>query len=192
MPAFANWLYGRLEARYPPIPIETLGHADVAIVLGGAIGQPISPRVLLELQEASDRVLEAARLFRAGKVDQILVAAGNLPWHKAARPEAELIGDLLAEFGVPRDAIVLETESRNTYENAINSHAIIQSHGWRSAVLVTSAAHMPRALAVFKHAGIEVAPVSTDVRVTYPLFESILDFLPMLFRWRGQLTLLRR
>jgi uncharacterized SAM-binding protein YcdF (DUF218 family) len=178
MPAFANWLYGGLEARYPAMPIEALVHADIAIVLGGAIGQPVPPRIVPDLQEASDRVLEAARLFRAGKVDQILVSAGNLPWLKSAKPEATLIGDLLVEFGVPRDAIVLETESRNTYENAINSFAIVQSRGWRTALLVTSAAHMPRALSVFKHAGINVVPVSTDVRVTYPLVENIFDFLP--------------
>ena len=40
MPVSSNWLLGQLEAEYPPVPIETLPHADVAIVLGGSIGRP--------------------------------------------------------------------------------------------------------------------------------------------------------
>jgi uncharacterized SAM-binding protein YcdF (DUF218 family) len=177
-PAFANWLYSGLEGRYPPRSIETLPHADVAIVLGGAIGQPLPPRVTSDLQDSSDRILEAARLFKAGKVDRVLVTAGNLPWLDASMSEGALIADLLVEFGVPREAVVLEDKSRNTHENAVNSLVIVRQQGWRTALLVTSGAHMPRALAVFKHAGIDVTPAATDIKVTYPLFQNVLDFLP--------------
>ena len=54
----------------------------------------------------------------------------------------------------------------------------MRTHAWRTALLVTSGAHMPRALAAFQHAGIDVTPAATDIRVVYPLYSSALDFLP--------------
>lgn len=178
MPAFANWFYAGLEARHPPVPIDTLSMVDVAIVLGGAVGQPLPPRTAPDVGEPADRILHAARLFHAGKTGQILVTGGNIPWQAAVAPEAELIAELLVELGVPRAAIVVETQSRNTYENAVYCTEIIKDRDWRSVILVTSGAHMPRALAVFSKAGIEAIPASTDIRVRFPLYESLLDFLP--------------
>lgn len=177
-PLFADWLYGRLEAEHPPVAIESLPHADVAIVLGGSMGRALPPRLAPDAGGAVDRVLHAARLFRAGKVEAVLVSGGNLPWLAADEPEAALIADLLVELGVPRQAIVLESESRTTRENAVNSAAVMTARDWQAALLVTSAAHMPRALAAFRRAGARVTPATTDVSVTYPLYESVLDLLP--------------
>ena len=79
MPLSGDWMLGRLEAEYPARPIAALPHVDAAIVLGGSLGQPLPPRFDPDLSDAADRVLYAARLFRAGKVDAILVSGGNLP-----------------------------------------------------------------------------------------------------------------
>lgn len=177
-PIFANWVYSALEAEYPVTALDTLPHADVAIVLGGSVGQPVPPRLTPDAGDAYDRVLHAARLFRAGLVEAILVSGGNLPWQPGAKPEAELVADLLVELAVPRSAIVLDPESQNTHENAVNSAAIMAAKGWRDALLVTSAAHMPRAVATFRKAGLPVIPATTDVEVTYPLFQSLLDITP--------------
>ena len=177
-PIIANWLYSRLEAEFPPVAVGALPNADVAILLGGVVGQPLPPRVAVDLGDPSDRILQAARLYRAGKVDWILVSGGNQDWQASVKPEAELIADLLVEFGVPATAIVVETKSRNTHENAINSAAIMADHGWHRALLVTSGAHMPRAMATFRRAGVSVIPAATDIRVRYPLVDSVLDFLP--------------
>ncbi len=178
MPAFANWLYAGLEARYPPAPVAALPEADVAILLGGIVGQPLPPRTAPDLGEPADRLFHAVRLYRAGKVRFILVTGGNLPWRAAVSPEADLLADLLVEFGVPREAITVETAARNTHENAINSAAIMNQKGWRTALLVTSGAHMPRSMAVFRAAGVDVTPAATDIRVRYPLVDGALDFLP--------------
>jgi len=69
------------------------------------------------------------------------------------------------EWGVPKDAIFLEGSSRNTRENAIYSKNLIDSINCQTALLVTSVAHMPRAVAAFQRAGVSVVPVSTDVQV---------------------------
>ncbi|MCC6984236.1 MAG: YdcF family protein [Bauldia sp.] len=180
-PAFSQWLLWQIEGQVPAVPLEDAPQASVAVVLGGAIGQPIPPRVAPDLLDSVDRVLDTARLYRAGKVSAVLVTAGNLPWQTSAKSEAELIADLLEELGVPRSAITVETESRNTFENAANARALFEEHGWTSGLLVTSAFHMPRALAVFRRAGLQVAPVTSDVRVHFPLVESPLDLLPDAF-----------
>jgi uncharacterized SAM-binding protein YcdF (DUF218 family) len=177
-PLFADWLYSELESEHPPVAIQALPPSDVAIVLGGGVGHPLPPRLTSDANETVDRALHGARIFHAGKVEAILVSGGNLPWQTASDSEAELIADLLGELGVPHSAIVLETKSRNTRENAVNIATIMNAKNWQRALLVTSAAHMPRAVAAFEKADVEVVPASTDVRVTYPLIGSVLDFLP--------------
>jgi uncharacterized SAM-binding protein YcdF (DUF218 family) len=164
-PLVAEWAALSLERQYPAKPMAETQTAEVAIVLGGAVGQPLPPRVETGLSEASDRVLHAARLYKVGKVRRILVAAGNVPWVSSVKPEAELIKDLLMEWGVPSEAIELASQSRNTYENALEIKGIWQKEGFESALLVTSASHMPRAMATFLRAGLPVAASTADVRI---------------------------
>ncbi|MCP4305758.1 MAG: YdcF family protein, partial [bacterium] len=152
--------------------------ADVAIVLGGAIGQPFPPRVYVDLAGSADRVWHAARLYRQKKVPRIVISAGNIVGGDSVESEASLIAGLLGEWGVPSEAITIEGTSRNTYENAAATKELFGTEGWTSALLVTSAAHMPRAIAVFRKAGLNVTPSPTDVRVVGPLSGTVYDFLP--------------
>jgi uncharacterized SAM-binding protein YcdF (DUF218 family) len=152
--------------------------ADVAIVLGGVLRQPSQPRVEVDLTDAADRVLHASRLYRVGKVMRILVAAGNIPWRFAVKPEAELIRDLLIEWGVPAEAIEPGRASRNTYENAVEIKGMREAGLFRSALLVTSAAHMPRAMAVFRRAGVPVIASTTDVIIADGTKSDLVDLLP--------------
>jgi uncharacterized SAM-binding protein YcdF (DUF218 family) len=177
-PVVANRAIASLEGQYPPRSMADTPHADAAIVLGGVIGQPEPPRVAAELTDTSDRVLHAARLYRAGKVKRILVSAGNIPWATAMKPEAELIRDLLVEWGVAADAIESGTESRNTFENAMEIQRMLRSKGFTSALLVTSATHMPRAMATFKRAGVPVIASTTDVSVVKSAHADPLRWLP--------------
>jgi uncharacterized SAM-binding protein YcdF (DUF218 family) len=95
------------------------------------------------------------------------VAAGDIPWFPTIKPEAELIKELLIEWGVPGDAIELATTSRNTYENALEIKRMSEAADFKSALLVTSAAHMPRAIAVFRRAGLPVIASTADVLVVH-------------------------
>ena len=74
--------------------------------------------------------------------------------------------------------MILEGSSRTTQENAQRSLDIWKENRIRSGLLVTSALHMPRALALFRHAGFDVTPATTDVTVTWPLYETPLDLIP--------------
>lgn len=177
-PVFAGWALGTLERKYPAIPLDSVRPHEVAIVLGGAVGAAVPPRHSLDLMASSDRVLLASRLYRAGKVERILVTGGRLPWLTRQQAEAELIRSLLIEWGVPAEAIEIAADSRNTFENALEIAEIRQQRPFDSALLVTSATHMPRALAVFAKAGIPVSAATTDVRSVDNGDRTILNWLP--------------
>jgi len=177
MPWTAFQLTAWREAPFPPVALEETPVADVAVVLGGAVGQVGDPPVE-NLSGGSNRVLRAARLFRAGKVSHILASGGNLPWLGGPVPEADLMRDLLVEWGVPREAVVTETSSRTTRENALFSADIIRARGWTRVLLVTSAAHMARAIRAFRAVGIEVIPSPTHFGAREAPPFDLLDLFP--------------
>lgn len=157
-------LAGSLERQYPDRGIAALPGAPAIVVLGGAIrgGSPAHPAS--QLVDSSDRLLEALRLFRAGKAPLVVCSGGNLPLlsEPGELPEAEVMSGVLQEWGVPASAILTESDSLNTRENATNSYALLDGRGIGRILLVTSATHMPRAAAAFRKAGFEVIPAPAD------------------------------
>jgi hypothetical protein len=89
--------------------------------------------------------------------------------------EAAATRQFLTDLGVPAAALLFEDRSRSTRENARYSAELIQTHGFARVLLVTSAPHMPRALATFHAAGIDAVPAPTDFEV--------LPEPPHLLRW---------
>jgi uncharacterized SAM-binding protein YcdF (DUF218 family) len=177
-PFVAAQLLRQVESRYPAVAMEQVPRGGCVIVLGGAVGAPIPPRVDIDMSEAIDRVYQTAALYRAGKAPVVIVTGGNQPWSESKTAEADLIRDLLVEWGVPRDAIFLEGSSRNTRENALYSKNILNAISCNNPLLVTSAAHMPRAVAAFSRVGVTVTPVSTDVRAVGLSLPGVMDFIP--------------
>jgi uncharacterized SAM-binding protein YcdF (DUF218 family) len=177
-PFFADYLGMTLERGFPPLAVEAIPVADAIVVLGGAVAAPAPPRISIDLSDAADRVLHAARLYRAGKAPVVLVTGGAIPWLGSDIPEAGSMVALLEEWGVPGAAIIAEAASRNTYENAVFSKPLLSEYGLRRVLLVTSALHMRRALATFRTAGIDAVPAATDYTVTYRDWRTVIDFLP--------------
>jgi uncharacterized SAM-binding protein YcdF (DUF218 family) len=164
-PAFAGLLTFILVEQNPSVPIEAVLPKDVVIVLGGGLAQAGHIGV------TGDRVIQADLLWRAGKVQTIIVTGAT---------DASFAAQLLQAYGVPPNSIIVESNSRNSHENAINTAIIWRERHFRSGVLVTSATHMPRALASFRKAGLNVAPWPADFNfrgVRYPP-GSVFDFLP--------------
>jgi uncharacterized SAM-binding protein YcdF (DUF218 family) len=164
-PFVAASLYGALEQRYPARSLSEVPAAECAVLLGGAIATSRPPQFDIEFGEAYDRLYRAAEIYRTGKARTIIVAAGNQPWATYGPAEGEIIAELLRKLGVPENALAVDSASRNTRENAINSEPLLKLANCEKPLLITSAAHMPRALAAFSALGIEAIPVSTDVRV---------------------------
>ena len=114
--------------------------ADVIVVLGG---------------ENTSRVEQATALYQDGYAPRILVAGKN---------EAELIGRSLVAAGVPEVAILYESASTSTFENAAFSIAMLELKNVKTVLLVTSWFHSRRAVSTFKfNAGtIEIVSIPTE------------------------------
>lgn len=153
-----------LEWRYLP-PAE-LPVVDAIVLLGGGTSPQAPPRPMVELDSAGDRVLYAAQLYRQGKAPWIISSGGSPDWSTNRRPPAEDMAELLVWMGVPQPAILLQPRSRNTHEDAVYSAEILRQRGLKRILLVTSAWHMPRSLALFQAQGLDVTPAPTDFTIT--------------------------
>jgi len=166
LPVVSDALRASLERRFADLPVEALPAADVAVVLGGGIEARGDSRSYPDLGSAADRVWHAARLYRAGKVRWLILSGGRQTWQGERLSEAEAMRALLTDLGVPVSALLLEERSRTTRENALYSAELIRSRGFGSVLLVSSAMHMPRALAAFYAVGVKAVPAPTDFEVT--------------------------
>jgi uncharacterized SAM-binding protein YcdF (DUF218 family) len=158
-PAFG--LARSLERQTAQRPAAAYPQADAIILLGGGmLGERSGGIDRPEATNAADRVWFAAQLYKAGRAPWLIVSAGGNP--NAGQIEAEAMAALLIDLGVPKSALLLDTKSRNTWQNAVYSQALMRAQHLGNALLVTSALHMPRALAAFRKRGIAVTPAPAD------------------------------
>lgn len=150
------------------VPTQTLPKAEAIVVLGGGIKPQLPPRPWIDVAEGGDRPIYAAQLYREGKAPLVVLSGGRIEWQGGGPPESEDMAKLLDVLGVPRSAILEDRTSLNTYENAVNVKQILQARGIRRVLLVTSAMHMPRAIAIFRKQGIDAIPAPTDFLIAEP------------------------
>jgi uncharacterized SAM-binding protein YcdF (DUF218 family) len=132
--------------------------ADVIIVLGAGLHADNTPT-----EAFWGRAEHAAELWKQGLAPVILCSGGLAG--RATRSEASVCGELLEQYGVPPDAIVLEERSRSTEENALESRLMMEDNGWRTAIIVSDGFHLLRASWLFQRVGIEgyTSPVAFSV-----------------------------
>lgn len=150
-PAFANWLQRGLDCKYPVLASSRYPVSDAIVVLGG--GE--IPRFGVDFDndtpaEQGTRTGLGLALYRAGRAPLILLTGGE---EEAAQMNAKLL-----EEGVPSSALLTENVSMTTHENAQFSTLILRQHKLQRILLVTSAMHMPRAVATFRQQGLTVVP----------------------------------
>ena len=161
---FSNSLVASLERQYPPL--ETTPEAGAIVVLGGATRNNESPRIIPDMSDRGDRLLYGVKLYQDGAAPYILLTGGRINWYGGDSSEAEDMATLMEIMGVPSDALLLEERSLTTYENAVYSKEILERRNIKKIILVTSAAHMPRSLAIFKKQGIDAIPAPADIMVS--------------------------
>jgi len=163
-PLVSDKLVSTLEWQYfPPDPVPT---ADAIVVLGGATAPQMVPRPWVEVLESGDRILYGARLYNQGKAPKLILSGGRITWRGGSGDsEADDMKEFALAMGVPESAIVLEGTSLNTRQNAVNLKPILDRQSAESVLLVTSAIHMPRSVAIFSKLGINVIPAPTDYLV---------------------------
>lgn len=105
------------------------------------LGSPTDPEGEPSPEERT-RVAAAAQEFRAG-VAPVVIVSGGAAHNRYV--EADAMARLAVGDGVPAEAVIEETQARNTIENIWFSNEILRSHGWRSVEVVSSPSHLPRA-----------------------------------------------
>lgn len=175
-PWLAERLAAGLEDQYPQKDIRQIAPKDALIVLGGGLRIPTAPAKQLQIGPGSDRLWYAAQLYKAGKANKIFISGGNIYFQPGLQGEAYYARQLLLAWGVPQSAIVSEAQSRTTAQNKDNIGVLLKRHKVSSALLVTSALHMPRAKTIFNDLNIALTPASADVLVRHarrPLWKSV-------------------
>lgn len=156
------------------LPPETTPSAEVIVLLGGGTESADAPRPMTEVNSAGDRVLYAAKLYHDGAAPNILVSGGNLGFSTSrGTTPAEEMREILMLTGVPEEVILGQSQSENTYEDAVYSAEILAERDINEVILVTSAIHMPRAKALFEEQGITVIPAPVDFTVTEQGWDSL-------------------
>jgi len=154
-PIGAGGLAQMLET-YPPLPAEELlaGHAQAIVILGGDgdyTGQPgaeaVGPLTLARLHYGA---------WLHAKTDlPILVSGGVLEEGETSLAE-QMKRTLASDYGIAD--VWVEGQSRNTWENAVDSAAILRAKNVERVFLVTHARDMPRALDAFQQTGLHAIP----------------------------------
>lgn len=152
------WLLGPLEDRFPPVH-DMPANVDGIIALGGAIDAVrTAAHGIPSLNEEAERVTTFVTLARRYPAAKLVFASGSASVFAENPKEADAAKQLFADLGMDTTKIMFERESRNTYENAIFSKRLADPKPGETWILVTSAAHMPRAVGVFRGAGWPVLP----------------------------------
>ena len=161
-----NILMLPLEQRFPPWDTSR-GAPDGIVVLGGAINPEISlARGVVALNDSAEPITVTAELAHRYPNARIVLSGGTSSLNPNTPREAPIAVKVLVALGVAHDRITIDDQSRNTIENAVFSHLLASPKPDERWILVTSAAHMPRAIAVFRAVGfpIEAYPVDYQTR----------------------------
>ena len=156
-----------LEQTYPEIaPVAELGAYDGAVVLGGALESGALARDHTQplLNDAAERMTAAYALAQKYPRMQMVFTGGEGDFFGTGSSEAERAAIFFIAMGLPPERFVFEDQSRNTYDNAVFTAKISGVNKRKNWLLITSAWHMPRAMATFEKAGWHVTPYPVDFR----------------------------
>jgi uncharacterized SAM-binding protein YcdF (DUF218 family) len=151
-----SWLLGTLERSVPP---AAASRWDAVAVLGG--GTELTADGAPQLGSAGDRLRVGHALFRDGRTP-LLVATGSSMLE--ARDLAAETGQLWESWGVPPPGMLLIRGPVNTSQEIQRLAEEARARGWKRIGLVSSAWHLPRAMALARRFGLAADPIPADCR----------------------------
>ena len=153
-----------LENRFPGPKLD--GAVTGIIMLGGAVDTHISAeRGQNSTNEAGERITAIAALSRKYPGARIVLSGGaNNVLTAQPLSESAVARSMFIDLGVAEQRIEMEENSRDTCENAEQSKLVAKPQPGETWLLVTSASHMPRAMACFRAMGFSVVPYPVDYR----------------------------
>ncbi|GHM98679.1 hypothetical protein WSM22_01690 [Cytophagales bacterium WSM2-2] len=172
---FSNEFIANEAIRLWEVPVTLMKDVNKTytwgIILTGVTKHETGPPDRVYFQGGADRVTHTLQLYKMGKIKKILVSGGSGSLSDTERKEAHEVADALRLMGVPDTDIVMEAESRNTYESAVAIKKMLQGQSTPSeCLLVTSAYHMRRSAACFKKVGWETDCFTVDFISHYRWF----------------------
>ncbi len=139
------------------------GSYDAIIVLGG-FSSYNEEFDRINFNNSSDRFMQGLQLIKKGVAPFVIVTGGSGSITFADHKEGERVQTYLQKIGFPDSLYMVESESKNTYENAVNTAKILKEKCPNGKfLLVTSGYHMRRSLGCFSKAGLNCDPYSTDM-----------------------------
>lgn len=160
-------LLRQLETQNPgPASGSPLQQYAGVVVLGGAL----EPAYVWQghnqpaLNDAAERMTVPIALLQQYPQLRLLFTGGEGELFAEGLTEAERARIFFDSMGVPPQRVMYESASHTTYENAVFSAAVPGVNPALPWLLLTSASHMPRALATFRKAGWNVTPYPVDFR----------------------------
>jgi uncharacterized SAM-binding protein YcdF (DUF218 family) len=161
-PLIANPLIGSLESWYQPPQLTPSDRFDAIVVLGGGVNEKGSLRPAVEQDSYSkNRTTCGVDLYQQGYASTLVLTGGDgrILGTGMGTPIAVEMKRWAVRLGVPESATMIDTDARNTYENATGTKQLL---GPASILLVSSASHLPRAVPVFTKQGFRVTPAPCD------------------------------
>ncbi len=153
-----QWALLPLEDRFPQVT-QPPAHVDGIIVLGGAVLPDLSAdRGIPSLNDAAERMTTGVALALRYPTARLVFTGGRGTVVPGETTEADVARTLFISLGIPPDRLVMESASRTTYDNAVMTKALVNPQPGQTWILVTSAAHMPRSVGLFRAAGWNVLP----------------------------------
>jgi uncharacterized SAM-binding protein YcdF (DUF218 family) len=156
----ANLLLAPLETKYPRP--KNMKPPAAIVMLSGVLSRSQVGDSYFEFNAHADRFIEILRLANRFPKATLIFTGGPGALNRGSLGEARILGQLTQELGIKKERILLDKLSRNTYENAKETAVFLKTKNSGSTILITSAFHLPRAVACFKKQGIEVVPWGVD------------------------------
>jgi uncharacterized SAM-binding protein YcdF (DUF218 family) len=155
-----------LESRFPPWDASR-GAPDGIVVLGGGIDpDPTAAHGEAAFSSSAGRVISAAQLAHRFPNARILYSGGSANFlNDSSAREADYAVKVFEGLGIPKERLIIERESRNTFENAEFSKKLADPKPGERWLLLTSAFHMPRSIGIFRKVGFAVEACPVDWRL---------------------------
>ncbi|MBS1635429.1 MAG: YdcF family protein [Bacteroidetes bacterium] len=152
---------------------------DLALVLGG-MGRIDERQNRFDFGPGADRLMQTLELYKKGRVKKIMISGGSGSISLPHLKEAVYLHRFLVHIGIPDSVLIMESESKNTHENAVFSKKVLDSLQFKGSILlVTSSFHMRRALGCYNKAGFtRLTPFVTNKFTGDRKFEIDYCFIP--------------
>lgn len=148
----------------PARPFDFVKNYELGIVLTGTTIEKEEPADRVYFAKGADRVTHTVQLYKLKKIRRILISGGTGRLAGEAEPEARKYFKAMVMMGVDPEDIMIDDETRNTYESAVAVKPMLERMNLtqEDCLLITSAFHLRRSLAVYRKAGLELDSFATD------------------------------